>query len=138
MTHDEFGGPLDNEDSFDENDYRLSELGLRPKSKFNYEYDFGDSWEHHIVLEKVLPPQPGFVPVCLKGARACPLEDSGGPWGYADKLAIIADPDHPEHEEIAEWMGTDFDPEAFNLKAINRHLASLAASWKSRRRPRRG
>lgn len=137
MTHDPMGGPLETNDALDENDYWLCELGLRAKSKFNYEYDFGDDWEHQIVLEKVLPLEPGFVPICLAGSRAGPAEDSGGPWGYAEKLAILADPKHPEHGEIAEWMGADFDPEAFDLDAVNRSLASLGRSWKGRPRKRR-
>jgi transcriptional regulator with XRE-family HTH domain len=128
MTHDPMGGPLET-DSLDENDYRLCELGLREKSTFLYEYDFGDSWEHQIVLEKVLSLPSGFVPACLKGARACPIEDSGGPWGYTENLAILADPNHPEHAELAEWMGLNFDPEVFDLEAINRRLASLSRSW---------
>jgi hypothetical protein len=139
MKEDPMGDPLELEadDSFDENDYRLCELGLRTKSKLGYEYDFGDGWEHQIVLEKVLPAQAKFVPVCLKGERACPVEDSGGAWGYIEKLAIRANPKHPEHEEIAEWMGANFDPEAFNLEWINDRLASLARSWKSGSRRRR-
>lgn len=138
MTHDPMGGPLETEDTLEENEYRLCELGLRAKSKLHYEYDFGDDWEHQLVLEKVLPLEPGFSPICVAGSRACPAEDSGGPWGYDEKLAILADSKHPEHEEIAEWMGADFDPEAFGLEATNRHLASLGRSWKRGRRRRRG
>ncbi|HWI59429.1 MAG TPA: hypothetical protein VNZ22_19530 [Bacillota bacterium] len=135
MTHDPMGGPLEM-DALDEDAYRLSALGLQAKAKFEYEYDFGDSWEHQIVLEKVLPHQPGFVPVCLKGARACPPEDSGGVWGYTEKLEVLANPKNPEYEELAEWMGADFNPEAFDLAGTNDYLASLARSWKSKRRQR--
>jgi transcriptional regulator with XRE-family HTH domain len=137
-THDPMGGPLSMEGSLDENEYRLCELGLRAKSKLHYEYDFGDGWQHQLVLEKALPHAPGFVPVCLEGARACPMEDSGGAWGYANKLEILADPKHPEHEQIAEWMGGSFDPEAFNLEAINHRLTSCCRPRRGGRRQRRG
>ena len=108
------------EDALDEEDYRLCELGLRAKSKFDYEYDFGDGWKHQLVLEKILPMPPGFVPHCLAGARACPLEDSGGPWGYTEKLAILDDPKHPEHEEIADWVGGTHNPETFEIETHQR------------------
>lgn len=130
MTSDPMGGDLDMVDSLDENDYRLSELGLRVKSKLSYQYDFGDDWTHQIVLEKVLPFQPGFAPVCVKGVRACPAEDSGGPYGYAETLAILADPRHPAHKETSEWIGDGFNPEAFNLDEVNRRLAALGQRWK--------
>ena len=55
--------------------------------RFVYEYDFGDSWQHEIVLEKILEPEPNVAyPRCIEGARACPPEDVGGIWGYADFL----------------------------------------------------
>ena len=94
--------------------------------RFLYEYDFGDSWIHEILVEKILPPEPKKrYPVCLKGKRACPPEDVGGPWGYADFLEAIRDPDHPEHEEYLEWAGEDFDPEAFDLDEVNRALRKM-------------
>ena len=66
-----------------------------------YEYDFGDGWSHEIVLEKVIGPIAGSVGIeCLDGARACPPEDCGGPWGYQEFLEAIGDPIHPEHEEM--------------------------------------
>jgi hypothetical protein len=91
-----------------------------------YEYDFGDSWEHEVALEKILEKDPNLkTPVCLDGAMACPPEDCGGIRGYYDYLAALADPKHPEHEEIREWMGEKFDPAKFDLKKINRSLKRL-------------
>lgn len=136
MTHDPLGGPIEMEGAWDEEAYRLSELGLRAKSKLTYEYDFGDSWEHELVVEKVLPAQPDFGPVCLEGARACPPEDSGGAWGYAEQLEALANPKHPAHRDAVEWLGANFDPEAFDLEAINQALASLALGRRGRRRRR--
>ena len=67
-------------------------------------YDMGDSWQHEVVVEEVLPPEPDArYPMCVAGERACPPEDVGGIWGYADFLEAIQQPDHPEHEEMLTW-----------------------------------
>lgn len=87
--------------------------------KATYEYDFGDSWEHEITLEKVLPLEPGVkYPNCLAGERSCPPEDCGGIWGYDELLEIMRDPNHEEYEERMEWLGGDFDPEDFNPGSV--------------------
>jgi len=105
---------------------KLSALEIGEKDKFEYIYDFGDCWEHIILLEKVLPYNiADDLPVCVAGKRATPPEDCGGIWGYADNLAIVADSSHPEHEEIKEWMGEDLDPEFFDIDKINARLGSL-------------
>ncbi len=109
----------------DENSVTLNQV-VSGKAKFSYEYDFGDSWEHQIILEKVLPPETGVqYPVCLTGKRACPPEDCGGIWGYAELLEAISDPNHPEHDERLEWLGDEFDPGAFDLEAINQDLRDI-------------
>jgi hypothetical protein len=95
----------------------------RRKVRFTYEYDFGDSWQHEIVLEKTLEPEGQFnYPRCIDGERACPPEDCGGVWGYAELLEAIRDPKHVSHEEMLEWIGGRFDPEKFDLNAVNRDL----------------
>jgi len=110
----------------DERKARLQEVASRPKAKFVYEYDFGDSWEHEVVLEKILPPEPGVkYPVCIEGKRACPPEDCGGVWGYSDFLEAIQNPDHPDHEDMREWIGGSFDPEAFHMEAVNKALKRI-------------
>jgi hypothetical protein len=102
---------------------RLRALGLEPKRKFAYEYDFGDSWEHEISVEKALAPEAGArYPQCVAGKRACPPEDCGGVWGYAHFLEVINDPSDPEHEEMLEWAGGSFDPEAFSIEEVNEAL----------------
>jgi hypothetical protein len=58
----------------------------------------------------------------VDGARACPPEDVGGPWGYADFLEAMADPNHEQHEELREWVGDEFDPEAFSVEEVNKEL----------------
>lgn len=88
-----------------------------------YEYDFGDSWLHKIKVEKILPAEKGKrYPVCLAGKRACPPEDCGGTWGYQHMLEVLNDPGDEEHAEIVEWLGENFDPEAFDLDEINKAL----------------
>ncbi len=84
-----------------------------------YLYDFGDDWEHRILLEKILPREAGVeYPVCIKGKRACPPEDCGGVWGYADIVEALQDLDSEENEELLEWVGEDFDPEYFDAEMI--------------------
>lgn len=107
----------------DERKVKLSQLLSAPKQALRYEYDFGDGWEHQIVLEKVLVPAPDVnYPRCTAGKRACPPEDCGGIWGYADFLEAIADANHPEHDELLEWVGGAFDPEQFDSTAVNQEL----------------
>ena len=85
----------------------------------DYEYDFGDGWQHDVVLEAMLPRESGIrYPICVDGRRACPPEDCGGIGGYADFLKIIGDPTHEEHESMVEWVGGSFDPEHFDASAI--------------------
>jgi len=108
----------------DERRLRLNQIGAG--EKFIYEYDFGDSWEHVILIEKALPPEAEqSYPLCVKGKRACPPEDVGGVWGYYSFLEAIQDPEHEEHESYLEWVGSEFDPEYFDLDEINAALKKL-------------
>ncbi len=108
--------------------YTVADLVPEVKRSFVYEYDFGDGWQHKIVLEKILPPDPEFRhPVCLAGANACPPEDCGGISGYDNLLEILADPGDPEHESMKDWLGYDFDSTEFDLKLTNDLLSRLKA-----------
>jgi hypothetical protein len=110
----------------DEKRYKLSNFHPEEGFKCIYEYDFGDSWEHILLLEKILPAERGTqYPLCLKGKRARPPEDVGGIWGYEDFLEAINNPEHEEHESYLEWVGGEFDPEAFDLDEINEGLKNL-------------
>jgi hypothetical protein len=112
------------EDVRPEQRVKLEQVVTAEKDRFVYEYDFGDSWIHDIVLEKILPPERDVhYPRCLDGKRAGPPEDVGGIWGYAEFLEAIRDTNHPEHEEMLEWCGGEFDPEAFSLDEINQALS---------------
>lgn len=107
-------------DMHDEATYRLDQVLQEEKEKLIYTYDFGDSWEHEVLLEKILPFETDTVlPVCLKGSRACPPEDIGGIGGYEMFLDAISDPSHPEHENMLEWIEGDFDAEHFDLAEVN-------------------
>ncbi|MBO0347668.1 plasmid pRiA4b ORF-3 family protein [Phormidium pseudopriestleyi FRX01] len=122
----EYGMPMDDDFGFgdmemnDETRVKLSKIIPGEKFKFSYLYDFGDSWEHEILVEKVLPPDPDVkYPICIKATRACPPDDSGGPWGYQDFLEVVQNKNHPDHEEMLDWVGGSFDPEEANLDEIN-------------------
>ena len=89
----------------------MSQIFAKKRSRFRffYEYDFGDGWRHEIVLEETKPAEPtARYPRCIEGARACPPEDCGGPWGYEDFLQAIRDSEHEEHESMLEWIGGQF------------------------------
>jgi hypothetical protein len=110
----------------DERRFRLMQIANNEGFRFRYEYDFGDGWLHTLLVEKILEPEPGQqVPVCIKGKRACPPEDVGGVWGYGEFLEAIGDPEHPEHEDYLEWIGGEFNPQAFDLEETNAILREL-------------
>ncbi len=110
----------------DERNVLVSQVVDQEGQTFGYDYDFGDDWNHELLVEKILPNEAGVrYPRCLEGARACPPEDSGGPWGYEEKLQILKNPAHPNHREIATWMRKKFDAEAFDLSATNKALKSI-------------
>ena len=105
---------------------RLFSVLGRAGAKAVYTYDFGDSWEHQIVVEKCLALEPGRAyPACLAGERHGPPEDCGGIPGFYNLLEAISEPEHEQHAELLDWLGGDFDPEAFSVEEINRRLAPL-------------
>lgn len=106
----------------DEKTVKLSKVVTSEKFKFAYTYDFGDCWEHEILVEKILPADHNSYPICLTGKRACPPEDCGGPWGYAELLSILNDPENPEYEERMDWLDGNFSPNEFDLKETNSRL----------------
>jgi hypothetical protein len=110
----------------DESKARLNKVLSKPKQKMIYEYDFGDGWEHEILLEKVFQPDPGVrYPRLIGGARACPPEDCGGTGGYANFLEAISDPEHEEHDEYLDWIGGEFDPEKFDAAEFESELKNI-------------
>jgi hypothetical protein len=109
----------------------------RLRSKLVYQYDFGDCWNHTIVVEKILENEEASLPTCTAGARACPPEDSGGPWGYANKLRALKKPNHEDYEDVRDWMGEDFDPARFEKETVNRDLLEMFRPVPARKRSAR-
>lgn len=109
----------------DEKKFRLGDLLQAPDDWLIYEYDFGDSWLHEIVVEKILPDSGARYAVCLAGARAGPPEDCGSVPGYETLVEAMADPDHPERTHLLEWLGQPFDPDAFSPASLSSLLKAL-------------
>lgn len=120
-------GQVDDMEELGDVDTSLADL-VAPGATFRYDYDFGDGWEHDV---RVLRTTTAEGSSCLDGARACPPEDCGGPPGYAHLLEVLAEPAHPEHDDLVEWIGRPVDPEAFDPEAVAARLRAL-------RRRRRG
>ncbi|MFL6164240.1 MAG: plasmid pRiA4b ORF-3 family protein [Jatrophihabitantaceae bacterium] len=106
-------GPLGDEET-----YTVCEAAATA-TEFSYDYDFGDGWSHEIRVE---PAAGTSGPQLIDGARACPPEDCGGPWGYQDLLEVLAEPTHEEYHQLLEWLDGPFDPESFDLAETNAHL----------------
>ena len=122
----EDAGPFSRRKIVDYTDVLISTVFENVKDKIEYEYDFGDSWEHHVTLEKILPYDSSKqYPICIKGKNACPPEDCGGIWGYYNVLETLNDPKHENYEDYKYWYG-NIDTEKFDLDEINARL-----NWKS-------
>jgi hypothetical protein len=122
-----YGDPEDDEygdmGTKNESRFKLNQLVGREGFKFRYEYDFGDSWLHDLLVEKILSAEKNtHYPVCVVGKRACPPEDSGGVGGYEEILEARTNSKHPQHREYKEWIGENFDPEHFDLDEVNNVL----------------
>jgi len=110
----------------DERKCQLCEIVEATNGQFVYHYDFGDDWHHTLEIEKTLPPEESVhYPVCIGGDCACPPEDVGGILGYENFLEAVEGPKHPEHDELLEWVGGAFDPEAFDVNKVARLLHAM-------------
>ena len=109
----------------DETKIRLADLAATAK-RIDYEYDFGDSWEHEFVVEaRVVAADDGVYPACVAGEGACPPEDCGGSYGFAEFKELLAGPPSAEREEMLEWAGGGYDPARFDLAAANSAVAAI-------------
>lgn len=112
---------------------KISELLKSEGQKFEYLYDFGDNWEHSIVIEKIMEKDLSIkYPICIAGERVCPPEDCGSVFGYYELMKIRKNKNHPDYEDmIVEWLGEDYDPELFVLDWVNARLHGNKpkASW---------
>ena len=124
-------GDFDDFGALDYGGIRIGDLISKHGSKLrmSYEYDFGDGWQHEVVLEKVMQSEPGAkYPRCLDGERACPPEDVGGVYGFADYVEAITNPNHSEHGELLEWNGP-FDPAQFDAAKATRRMKQGLPTW---------
>jgi hypothetical protein len=105
----------------------LEDVGMKT---MRYLYDFGDGWEHTIKVERIGPAERDTIyPRLIEATGRCPPEDVGGPPGYEEFLEAIADQHHERHDEIREWWGEDFDPNALDIEGHASALAALARQW---------
>lgn len=129
------GNGVEDQDYVDSTQTLLSDLlPLTVKRfAFNYEYDFGDSWEHEILLEGHPPVDPKLdYPICFEGARACPPENCGGVPGYGNFLEVIRNPKHEEHESMLDWIGGHFDSEDFDAKRTTKAMKKGLPNWRKK------
>src|SRR5262245_16822610 len=103
----------------------ISRYFSEPGQVIEYEYDFGDSWLHDVLLEGILQREKGTsYPNCIGGARACPPEDCAGVSGYHRLLRILRDLNDPEFEETTHWLKSHaknyypYDPEKFEPNSV--------------------
>jgi len=114
---------FEDEKILDEQQIKISKVFQTPKDRILYLYDFGDSWEHSVTLEKIIDAKENTVyPQCIRGKRCAPPEDIGGVWGFENFKEIMADPSNEEYEENKEWYGSEFDLEKVDFKEINEQL----------------
>lgn len=134
-----YGDPDLMQENFEEMEYKDSTAtkvsDILPNTgkgfRFQYEYDFGDSWHHEVLFESVVQTDPKVhYPVCLEGNRACPPEDCGGIWGYPDFLEAIQNPKHERHAELLEWVGRRFDPEKFDAARATKAMKKGLPDWR--------
>jgi hypothetical protein len=130
---DEFGVPDPELGFTDERHVSLGQLIGGIGDRLRYTYDFGDDWQHEIVVEDLLDADPEIhYPVLVAAKGTCPPEDCGGPWGYAELKEILADPSHEQHQQMLDWLGLDnpsaFDPNAVATDQIDEELALSGAS----------
>ncbi|KXB07633.1 hypothetical protein AKJ51_00765 [candidate division MSBL1 archaeon SCGC-AAA382A20] len=119
-------GPMIGPPMKDESGARLRQIISNEGDRFSYEYDFGDSWEHRLEVEKILPAKEAEeTPVCLDGEMACPPEDCGGRFGFSRILQYFENPEEIELEEPVSRMVEGFDPEDFDLEEVNDRLSAF-------------
>ena len=121
------------DDCEDQGRARIKDVLPRVGSRLRFNYDFGDSWSHEVVVEQITTKPQGREPLCFDGEGACPPEDVGGTPGYEEFLAAIRDPSHERHDELRRWYagfpkeygygGGEFDPSRVDFNQINRRIA---------------
>jgi hypothetical protein len=129
-----------------EDSVRLDQVLRVTGDTLTYIYDFGDGWEHTLVLEDTapLPATPttsshdeagpaAYGPVtCHDGAGACPPEDVGGIPGYEEMaewarhdLDDAHAPPGQDADELRSWIPRGWHPDTFSVDEVNEELARL-------------
>jgi hypothetical protein len=121
----QYSDPAMVDDAENERKMTIAKLIAAGVSRFAYVYDFGDNWDHSVLIEAKAVPPAETTPGCVAGARACPPEDCGGPPGYESLLEALAAPDKPESREILEWVDEDFTLEEFVLEEADRRVKAI-------------
>jgi len=124
------GLPSEEDDEFDEilnaTEEIISDFFIEPDQEMNYIYDFGDYWEHKIIVEKIFLAQQGVkYPLCIAGARNCPPEDIGGIQNFCDKLKAFENEKHPKHKETNVLFGKNYNPVIFDIDSANKQLSKI-------------
>ena len=121
-----YGPDPDGELGFaDETKTRLADV-VRVRTRIGYEYDFGDGWEHELLVEAHAVAEAGQTyPACIAGEGACPPEDSGGAYGFEELKEILAGPPGADRDEMRKWAGSHYDPARFDLAAANAAVAAV-------------
>jgi len=136
-----YGLPMDEdfgaEPRLDGAKVRLSQI-LRPrKTVIDYTYDFGDSWDHRLILTNVRLAEPGTAyPRYIAGERPAPPEDCGGIPGFYTALEARADPSHPDHADIVEWLD-GYDPDQFDDIQLKYAVGRIASRRRAAKGPRK-
>jgi hypothetical protein len=116
----------ENPDALDEREFKLCQVVQAENVNFTFLYDFGDYWEHSVLVEKILPKEPDVkYPICLDGKRACPPEDCGGITGFVEFVEAVRNPYHEDHQAMIEWVGYKYDPNEFNIALANKRLKRI-------------
>jgi len=119
--------PFEDNDVINAATTKLKGVFNKKNASLTYQYDFGDSWDHQLLIEKVEPIKPTEkLPKCLGGERNCPPEDCGSFPGYENLVEIMKDKKHPEYKEMVSWLGGVYNPEKFSLAAINKRLVKMS------------
>jgi len=129
--------PESKEDGLECGRYHLGDLIKQNGRTFGYLYDFGDSWEHEVILEdgRYLNPELRSAIECQDGARACPPEDVGGVSGYYEFCKAMKDPHHKENQSYMQWYGREYDSEKFNTSEVNLELMKYLRWSRERLKP---
>ena len=123
---------MDEADIIDAKKTKLTDLINNENESLNYTYDFGDSWDHTIIFEKIVMLEDDHqMPFCIAGALKCPPEDCGGIPGFYNFLNILSDKHHEEYKETKIWAGGKFNVNEFDLLKINKQLKKIDKYIKS-------